>query len=156
MGSFSRGQATLDLSSTAEAQWQRTTPASTSRDPAKAALTSRTEMPTGPRISANGMGVQLIRKLTGLPEEDWIELRRYEPRSLVPALQNLLEPDTMGKLLLALRFGAAQGQHDDVRTAMQDLRRIPRFSMNLAMLSKDERNAALEAWDLCGTGGAWL
>lgn len=62
----------------------------------------------------------------------------------------------MGKLLLALRVGASHGQQGDIRVVMQDLRRTPRFSMNVAMLSKGEREAALEAWTLCASEEAWI
>jgi len=86
------------------------------------------------------------------PEEAWTCLGFYPPKNIGIILRDLLDPESLGYILLAV-----QGSSDRQRVLeiMESLRHTPRIQMNAMMLSTKERNAGLEAWRKSGGAGSW-
>ena len=112
-----------------------------------------------PDPDAPGAPLLFLRRLSALSSpQAWSLLSSYPPASIPRLLAPVLEPDILGQVLLALHYGAKSDTteaRDAVRTIMEGLKSTPRWRMNAAMLSRDERSAGEEAWAVCGAKGAW-
>ena len=69
-------------------------------------------------------------------------------------LSPLLEPDSLGKLLLVLRHGVDQDP-ENVKTILEGLSKTSRWKINTAMLESREETAGKEAWEISGATGIW-
>ncbi|ORY22980.1 hypothetical protein BCR39DRAFT_367067 [Naematelia encephala] len=111
--------------------------------------------PSDPASTSPGTGLHLVRHLSSLPPPSaWKYLSYYPARNIPIILSPLLEPDVLGQLLLALREGSNGSSEDRerVQEIMLGLRKTQRFTMNMAMLSAFEKQAAQHAWMLSGHG----
>jgi hypothetical protein len=81
-------------------------------------------------------------------------LRQYPPANIPLILGPILEPDSLGMVVLALVEADDEGS-EKVRTIMEGLRSTPRFSMNTMMMDDRARVAGLAAWKKAGGKGAW-
>lgn len=71
-------------------------------------------------------------------------------------LDGILEPDTLGKILLAVGAGLGEdGQKERARDLLVHLKTTSRWRMNVAMLDPKEMRAGREAWAACGAEGVW-
>ncbi|KAK4684602.1 hypothetical protein P7C73_g5572, partial [Tremellales sp. Uapishka_1] len=145
-------------------------------DTAAPSLTASTPPPPpDPSSTSLGSGILLVRKLAEcrsamdlwtvlcvspsflLAEESSpLTLPQYYPFANIPGiLASLVEPDTLGQILLGLEYGSEHSGNDDgervkVRRLMDDLRGTERWKMNQSMLSRSERAAGARAWSWCG------
>ncbi|WWD22819.1 hypothetical protein CI109_107313 [Kwoniella shandongensis] len=101
------------------------------------------------------------------PSYNFDLLSLYPPGNISKILDNLLEPDTLGLILLALEHGAQIGstqlvEEDEgmriarIKEIMLGLKGTKRWSMNVAMLSKREKEAGQKAWTSSGGQGNWI
>ncbi|WVF66319.1 hypothetical protein IAT40_001059 [Kwoniella sp. CBS 6097] len=118
-----------------------------------------------------GSGLQLLRYLSpaSSPASNYAILSRYPPANIPKILNDLLEPDNLGLILLALDHGIQSRSGSDskpesdqnnaensgmslsgVREIIMGLRKTKRWGMNVAMLSRKEREAGLRVWKACG------
>ncbi|WVN85965.1 uncharacterized protein L203_101123 [Cryptococcus depauperatus CBS 7841] len=105
-----------------------------------------------------GAGLSLLRHLTLSPPYNFSLISLYPPANIPKILGNLLEPDTLGLVLMALKDGSKRGAEDKarVRVLFEGLRATKRWKMNTAMLSTAEKEAGQEAWEGCGGVGKWI
>jgi len=112
--------------------------------------------PRNPSSTAAGAGLSLLRKLNSYvdPSQSFRFLSHYPPQVIPRILAPVLEPDTLGHVLLALRSGAeVEGQRPRVREILEGLKQMPRWRMNVAMLLPKEKEAGEEAWRMCDGNG---
>ncbi|CAD6581164.1 MAG: hypothetical protein TREMPRED_002939 [Tremellales sp. Tagirdzhanova-0007] len=117
------------------------------------ALSQSVPSPPPPDPDSPGASLILIRQLGTLPPSDaWILISSYPPLTIPRLLAPFLEPDILGKILLALNHAAPieADEQEIVRTMMQALRATSRWKINVAMLSRIERVAGEQAWKSCG------
>lgn len=86
--------------------------------------------------------------------EGWSVLVQYPPANIPLILGSVLEPDTLGTLLLALQAGLADDT-DKVGIVMNGLQTSPRIKLNAAMLDDVHRRLARELWEVSGGQGGW-
>lgn len=111
--------------------------------------------PADPLSTATGTGVLLLRALSPLsPERAWSLLRQYPSENIPIILGAILEPDSLGNVLLALARGAKEDQKA-VKIILEGLKATPRFSMNVMMLDKTAAEAGKVAWREAGGDGHW-
>lgn len=106
-----------------------------------------------------GAGLSLLRYFTSSPTYNFSLLSLYPAENIPIILGTLLEPDTLGFLLLALDEGASKGTETDkenVKKILEGLRQTKRWKMNIGMLSTDEKKAGENAWKSCGGIGSWI
>jgi hypothetical protein len=87
-------------------------------------------------------------------EETWAYLLHYPPAVLAKILSSLLEPESLGQILLALRHGVDTDQ-DRVRAILKGLRCTSRWKINVAMLERAEAQVGREIWELCQCQGTF-
>ena len=77
----------------------------------------------------------------------------YPPDQIARLLDGLLEPDSLGRLCVALQFGAGEGSQEQVHQILKGLKSTSRWGMNVAMLDTKEREAGQAAWSASGGEG---
>ncbi|KAK8844629.1 hypothetical protein IAR55_006476 [Kwoniella newhampshirensis] len=108
-----------------------------------------------------GSGLLLLRHLdSSSPSHNFSLLSLYPPSNVSKILDNLLEPDTLGLILVALEYGVSDSTLEEerksrVRGILSGLKRTKRWSMNVAMLSKGEKQAGERAWRESDGQGSW-
>ncbi|WVQ93940.1 hypothetical protein IAU59_001018 [Kwoniella sp. CBS 9459] len=123
------------------------------------------------KSTAPGAGLQLLRYLspTASPASNYAILSFYPPGNIPKILGDLLEPDNLGLILLALDKGIQSHLASDdskssksdpeltsgltlsgVREIITGLKKTKRWGMNVAMLSRKEREAGERVWKACG------
>jgi len=88
------------------------------------------------------------------PDETWAYLLHYPPDVIPKILASLLEPESLGQILLALRHGV-DTDTDRVRAILLGLRGTSRWRINVAMLERAETQAGREMWETCGCEGTF-
>jgi hypothetical protein len=80
----------------------------------------------------------------------------YYPAQVIPAiLASLLEPESLGQILRAIRYGVEQDNTPRVKILLEGLRQTSRWGINVAMLDAAEEMAGREAWTVCGAKGSF-
>lgn len=108
-------------------------------------------IPPNPSSTAPGAGLALLRKLSALPQpQRSAYLQHYTPEVIAQIVDPVLEPDGLGVLLASI----ADSQDDAwARKVILGLKHTRRWKMNMAMLSRAERQLGL---DLCSRLGVEL
>lgn len=109
--------------------------------------------------TSSGAGLNLLRYFTSSPTYNFSLISLYPAENIPKILDTLLEPDTLGSLLLALDEGANKGaemEKEKVKKIMEGLRQTKRWKMNIGMLSMNEKKAGENAWKSCGGSGSWI
>ncbi|TYJ58652.1 hypothetical protein B9479_000488 [Cryptococcus floricola] len=105
-----------------------------------------------------GAGLVLLRHFTPSPAFNYSLISLYPPPNIPVILGSLLEPDTLGQVLLALEEGVQSENGEDkerVKMVLEGLKATKRWGMNVAMLSRREKDAGEGAWRGCGGEGKW-
>ncbi|OXC67941.1 hypothetical protein AYX13_03625 [Cryptococcus neoformans] len=147
----------------------RVTPISESKKPAASTINgnsapSTSNLPPLPTSldttsTSPGAGLSLLRYFTSSPTYNFSLLSLYPAENIPKILGTLLEPDTLGFLLLALDEGANKGtekEKENVKKILEGLRQTKRWKMNVGMLSAHEKKAGEGAWKSCGGTGSWI
>lgn len=147
----------------------RVTPISESKKPAASTINANSApstsvlppLPTSLDTTSTspGAGLSLLRYFTSSPTYNFSLLSLYPAENIPKILGTLLEPDTLGFLLLALDEGANKGtekEKENVKKILEGLRQTKRWKMNVGMLSAHEKKAGESAWKSCGGTGSWI
>ncbi|WVQ64641.1 uncharacterized protein L199_002808 [Kwoniella botswanensis] len=112
--------------------------------------------------TSSGAGLIFLRHLSSSPtttsvKHNWELISLYSPEVLSKILVNLLEPDNLGLILIALEYGLEldeeQGEKERVKGLLDGLRKSKRWKMNYSMLSHQERTIGDKVWKECGGEG---
>lgn len=136
-----------------------TTTPSVTRSPNAASTSSRPNSkvrapvpPADPSSTSPAAGLHLLTQLTRLdPESTWTLLSYYPPHVIPLIVAPLLEPEHLGRILVALRHGV-ETDKESVKTIMIGLRKTSRWKINAAMLDPDEKTVGKEIWEIVGEG----
>jgi hypothetical protein len=111
--------------------------------------------PSDPYSTTTASGFQLLTRLSRLDTPRAWEYLNFYPATVVPTiLAPLLEPDSLGQLLLVLRHGA-ESDGERVIIIIEGLKKTSRWGINTAMLDATEEKAGREAWAMSGGSGPW-
>ena len=112
--------------------------------------------PADPTSISPTSGFELLRRISSLnPAETWAYLSHYPARIIPINLSTLLEPESLGQLLLALRHGI-DSDVSRVRTIVVGLRQSARWDINVAMLDPEEETAGRDVWAKCAADGSFV
>ncbi|WWD06006.1 hypothetical protein V865_004091 [Kwoniella europaea PYCC6329] len=109
-----------------------------------------------------GAGLIFLRHLssshtTTSVRYNWELISLYSPEVLSKILVNLLEPDNLGLILIALEYGLELNQEQEekvrVKGLLDGLKKSKRWKMNYSMLSHQERTIGDKVWKECGGEG---
>ncbi|OCF33144.1 hypothetical protein I316_05189 [Kwoniella heveanensis BCC8398] len=138
-------------------------PSHSSQGPTEAETDSPPTLPSHVDTTSTlpGSGLQLLRYLSpsSSPASNYAILSLYPPANIPKILSALLEPDNLGLILLALDFGIRTKSVDQknpslgmsgVKEIIMGLKKTKRWGMNVAMLSREERQAGERVWEACG------
>ncbi|OCF59824.1 hypothetical protein L486_02497 [Kwoniella mangroviensis CBS 10435] len=112
-----------------------------------------------------GAGLIFLRHLSSSPtttsvKHNWQLISLYSPEVLYRILINLLEPDNLGLILIALEYGLEldqeQGGKERVKGLLDGLKKSKRWKMNYSMLSHQERTVGEKVWRECGGEGGLM
>ncbi|BEJ13416.1 hypothetical protein CspHIS471_0305900 [Cutaneotrichosporon sp. HIS471] len=111
-------------------------------------------IPPNPTSTSPGAGLALLRALRPLTPPHRFSYLRHYPAHIIPRiLSPTMDPESLGMLLTSLDTGMGG---EWTRQVMADLRRTPRWGMNVAMLSRSEKEAGERAWSAAGGEGTYL